>query len=642
MPAGEKVLLIGLDAAEWQIIRPLLAAGLLPNLQSLLDRGVHGPLLSSPPLLSPMLWTSAITGKRPTRHRITGPFEPRPDRRGFQVASRFSRHAKTVWEILDENSLPTIAVNFPATHPAKSRCGTVVSNLFPLRPEAAAIDPPQLCDTLKNFVVQPGEIDAASLLSFVPQAAAIDAKTDRRLQAIAQVLANSATVHAVATWCLEHRPWRLAAICYTGLHQFSHLFMQFYPPRQSHIAQRDFELYHGVIPAAYRFHDLLLGRLLQLAGPEANVLLISDHGFHANHLRPPPTMPSDESLLAWHKEQGVLIMAGPGIKQSQKVSGANLLDIAPTILSLLDLPAGADMPGRSLIGEQLDRRISWEDASPPQTQPWNDADESVSHLLELGYIEQPDRHAESAIQRIERENRLNLAMAWLESGEPQQAIDLLEPYANVLPCGIALARAYGMANRIGDCRKLVEKLTAQAPQTPLGFLGLGLCDLAARNAASALEHFRRAEDSPSLNLAIGQAYLRMSRFEDAVRMLQSVLKNDPHHQLACEEMAAALLGDGLSADAEKFAEKAVELRPDRSRGHYLLGLARLKSNRAADAIVHLLQATKIDANFPAAHRRLSEAFNLIGDSHQSAEHQRLAQLALLHRRMARRATDTAR
>ncbi|HEY1628921.1 MAG TPA: alkaline phosphatase family protein, partial [Tepidisphaeraceae bacterium] len=322
MPAGEKVLLIGLDAAEWQIIRPLLDAGHLPNLQSLIDRAAHGPLLSPPPLLSPMLWTTAITGKRPTRHHITGPFEPRPDRRGIQIASRFSRRAKTVWEILDELSLPSIAVNFPATHPATSRCGTIISNLFPMRPEAAAVHPPKLFDTLKNFLVQPEEIDAASLLSFVPQAAQIDAKTDRRLQAITQVLAHTATVHAVATWCLEHRPWRLAAICYTGLHQFGHLFMQFYPPKQSHIAQRDFELYHGVIPAAYRFHDLMLGRLLQLAGPQANVLLVSDHGFQSDHRRPPPPMmPSDESLLAWHKEQGVLILAGPGIEQTQKIIG---------------------------------------------------------------------------------------------------------------------------------------------------------------------------------------------------------------------------------------------------------------------------------------------------------------------------------
>src|SRR5450432_4602431 len=95
--AGEKVLLIGLDAAEWNLIRPLLV--LLPNLKSLIDRGVSGELNSPSPLISPMLWTTAVTGKRATRHNITGPFEPRPDRRGKQVASRFSRKAKTIWEI---------------------------------------------------------------------------------------------------------------------------------------------------------------------------------------------------------------------------------------------------------------------------------------------------------------------------------------------------------------------------------------------------------------------------------------------------------------------------------------------------------------------------------------------------------------
>ena len=36
----------------------------------------------------------------------------------------------------------------------------------------------------------------------------------------------------------------------------------------------------------YRFHDLMLGRLLELAGPDAYVMIVSDHGFESGPLRP--------------------------------------------------------------------------------------------------------------------------------------------------------------------------------------------------------------------------------------------------------------------------------------------------------------------------------------------------------------------
>jgi len=59
-----RVLLIGWDAADWKVIRPLLHAGEMPNLARLMASGVHGNLATIYPPLSPMLWTSIATGKR--------------------------------------------------------------------------------------------------------------------------------------------------------------------------------------------------------------------------------------------------------------------------------------------------------------------------------------------------------------------------------------------------------------------------------------------------------------------------------------------------------------------------------------------------------------------------------------------------
>ena len=71
-PPSIKVLLIGWDAADWKLIDPLLKQGKMPNLQTLIDGGVRGNLTTLSPPLSPMLWTSIATGKRPFRHGILG------------------------------------------------------------------------------------------------------------------------------------------------------------------------------------------------------------------------------------------------------------------------------------------------------------------------------------------------------------------------------------------------------------------------------------------------------------------------------------------------------------------------------------------------------------------------------------------
>src|SRR5262249_8662030 len=122
-----KVLFIGWDAAEWKILRPLLAANLMPNLRGLLERGISGPLYSHYPLLSRLLWTSAVTGKHATKHNVLGLLELNPQRSGLRPVFRSGRKAKAVWEILDEQKIEAISINFPATHPAQSEHGATIS-----------------------------------------------------------------------------------------------------------------------------------------------------------------------------------------------------------------------------------------------------------------------------------------------------------------------------------------------------------------------------------------------------------------------------------------------------------------------------------------------------------------------------------
>lgn len=72
-----KVLFIGIDAAAWDIITPMVQNGLLPNLDHLMQNGSYGRLGSMLPTLSPVIWTSIATGKVKEKHGINDFFKSR-------------------------------------------------------------------------------------------------------------------------------------------------------------------------------------------------------------------------------------------------------------------------------------------------------------------------------------------------------------------------------------------------------------------------------------------------------------------------------------------------------------------------------------------------------------------------------------
>jgi predicted AlkP superfamily phosphohydrolase/phosphomutase len=91
-----RLLLVGWDAADWKLIDPLLAKGEMPHLARLLQQGVWGNLATIHPPLSPMVWTSIATGKRPGKHGIWGFTEPTPDGLSVRPISNLGRKTKVL------------------------------------------------------------------------------------------------------------------------------------------------------------------------------------------------------------------------------------------------------------------------------------------------------------------------------------------------------------------------------------------------------------------------------------------------------------------------------------------------------------------------------------------------------------------
>src|SRR5256714_15259934 len=100
MKKDPKVIIIGLDAATWTLIRPWMAEGGMPNLAKLMKAGVSGTLQSVLPPITPPAWTSFMTGKNPGKHGVFHFIETAADSYAMNYANGGLPLFTSIWEII--------------------------------------------------------------------------------------------------------------------------------------------------------------------------------------------------------------------------------------------------------------------------------------------------------------------------------------------------------------------------------------------------------------------------------------------------------------------------------------------------------------------------------------------------------------
>jgi predicted AlkP superfamily phosphohydrolase/phosphomutase/Flp pilus assembly protein TadD len=448
-PAPQRLLLVGWDAADWKVIDPLMSKGEMPNVSRLVSEGVRGNIGTLYPALSPMLWTSIATGKRPSKHGIHGFTEPTQDGLGVRPITNLGRKTKAFWNILNQNGKRSIVVGWWPSSPAEPIRGAMVSNHFP-PPTSADPDGPMMAGTvhpeswagaLAELRVHGMHVTADILRMFAPRWEAVDQDRDKSVHDLAGIIAETMSIHCAATELMAREPWDLAAIYFAGIDHFSHRFMRYHAGKQLPESATDPSIFTGVVANAYRYHDAMLGRLMELAGPECPVLLLSDHGFHSDRLLPDYIPAEAAGPAVEHREFGIFCLrggaAGPRVLRGERVYGGSVLDIAPTVLHLFGLPAGADMDGKVLInafdGSTLPAPIaSWDDVpgedgrhDPSRQYDSAESAESLKQLVDLGYIAPPGEDVRKNVDDCLSENRYNLARSYIDAGRPDLAALLL-------------------------------------------------------------------------------------------------------------------------------------------------------------------------------------------------------------------------
>lgn len=263
MPAP--LLILSLDGASFEALRPLAAAGDMPVLAGLLARGAHGVLRSTIPPITPVAWASFLTGKRPGKHGIWDfrVYDPAGYRDVF-VSSRALRDP-TLATLLAAAGRRVAVVNLPLMYPPPRDAGTIVAGFDAPSPASAFTHPPELADRIRGAV--PG-------FTFVATLEGGDVEDDARFaELLARVERSIAQRAAVARLLLDDGPWDVFLLHVQDTDALQHKVWAdlVEPPRRP--ARR--ERLRGV----YRELDAQLGALVARLPPEAHVLVISDHGF---------------------------------------------------------------------------------------------------------------------------------------------------------------------------------------------------------------------------------------------------------------------------------------------------------------------------------------------------------------------------
>jgi tetratricopeptide (TPR) repeat protein len=640
---AKRVLLLGWDAADWQFLLPMIERGEMPTLQRLMARGVSGNIATLNPIISPILWNSIASGKRADKHDILGFMEP--DGHGsVRPVSSTSRKCKALWNILSQNGLRSCVVGWFASYPAEKVRGVVITDRFqrthgeiaesfPL--DEKSVHPVDLAETLGELRVHHGDVTGEQAAMFVPRIAEIDHATSEYPAALAKLISECATIHNAGTYLADCEEWDLLAVYYDAVDHFGHGFMEFNPPKMDHVSERDFGLYQQVMNSVYRWHDLMLKRYLELVGPETTVIVMSDHGFQSGPNRPrifvdPETgrkHGAGMNPVAWHRSHGIFVAAGPGIRQGIEVQGLSLLDVCPTVLTLLGLPVGEDMDG--VVQTQIFDRpvkvatIPTHEGEHPDDGvfrgEWRDdpyaAMEVMKQLADLGYVEAPGEDAGKSLEIVLRDRKSTLAQTLFSAGRTEEAARLLEELVAAYPTAefkTRLAMCHLQQSRFDRADEVLRGIGEDVTANPVTavlrsqvLFGIGKVDEAGdllQKVADFGVRFQR------LHTQLGAVRLKQGRLDEAAAAYRRAIEVDPDDAEAHDGLGIALRLQGRYEDAVHQHMKAIALNGRVGMTHVHLGLALAQAQQIDWAIRAFEEGARLDPENPFPHRCLYQVY----------------------------------
>jgi predicted AlkP superfamily phosphohydrolase/phosphomutase len=265
----ERLVILGLDGATWTVLDPMRERGLMPNLDALLARSLHGTLRSCIPPVTSAAWTTMMTGCGPARHGVF-------DHRHYDVAAGQMRvnhsgrvRVPTVWHALSDAGRSVISLNLPGTHPPLNVRGIVVSGMDAPHLDAALSGAPEFGARLR------AEVPDYSLRYSWKRAPLSLEELTENARLTAQSFMGRARGGLLADEMLPD--WSALMVQFQNLDPFQHRVWRYLNVDETGI---DDPAWNEAAGEVIRGLDAAVGLLCELADRRgAAILVVSDHGF---------------------------------------------------------------------------------------------------------------------------------------------------------------------------------------------------------------------------------------------------------------------------------------------------------------------------------------------------------------------------
>ncbi|HEV8433050.1 MAG TPA: alkaline phosphatase family protein [Thermoanaerobaculia bacterium] len=278
-----RVILLGLDGADWQLLDKYCADGTMPNLAALVRAGDKRVLLTQHPPLSPLVWTTMMTGVSPLEHRILDFTRFNPVTRMREPITSDERAVPAIWSMASAKGKKVGVFGMWATDPPESVNGTIVSDRM-IHAQCSGI-------------------------------ADVWTRTDCE---------TGVTLRTSKEWIAKNQP-DLAIVYFEGTDIAGHLFA----PSGGNPAY--FNRVDNQIIGGYRDLAMRLG---------ATLIIVSDHGFDWNTKRPAESSTAVATAAKWHRDEGIFLRWSPHRQLLPQLTSTTLRvdQLCPMLLDLLHLP----------------------------------------------------------------------------------------------------------------------------------------------------------------------------------------------------------------------------------------------------------------------------------------------------------------
>jgi predicted AlkP superfamily phosphohydrolase/phosphomutase len=314
-----------------------------------------------------------------------------------------SRQAFALWEILPRYGLRSAFHYWWASWPAEEVDGLIVSDRFLEIELSERVAPEDKLSEL-DAVGDAARFDATTVESLIggfPDSSFAQ-RHERKIDVLDKILERDEVATALGLSALKGN-YDLVATYLRAPDAVGHkFFMWHFHDRHPTLARwlygdpdADQATLAPLADLVYQVIDEQLGRLIEAAGDDVNIMIVSDHGMTVSV--PSRKSTKDEPETGGHHPSGVVLLAGPDIRGGASIRGATVYDVLPTLLYLLDLPVPDDMPGRVLseaIGDELraNRKLAYSaplgsrDSGDPTPIPTGDDEAYLEQLRALGYV----------------------------------------------------------------------------------------------------------------------------------------------------------------------------------------------------------------------------------------------------------------